>query len=317
VRRLSGVSLYPLNGNVAAHIGGVQASTLIAQRMTAKMHRELLVWGAAGNRGQCGYYPQPLMDKRNYKMTMLHPVPQTDKLDGRCCQPYGRTTAIWGAGKEFPYQGEDFAYLIFRKRNCCASVSLLPAWLLSLAAWGAPPGLPDEAALRAEMARQKARGEELLIRRAEETFRADPGRPVQSAPQVTQPRGHPLSRGPTRWPLAERYRQTQGTKGKQEIGPDLLVFVSFAMPRASLERLAADAAKADGGAGLPRAPRMDRSGRPCRPSNPWPRLGARAILHPEAFTRHRIEGRCRCTCWARAGGGCDDAADSCTDGLAR
>jgi conjugal transfer pilus assembly protein TraU len=115
-------SMYPLNGNVAAHIGGVQASTLIAQRMTAKMHRELLVWGASGNRGRCGYYPQPLMDKRNYKMTMLHPVPQTDKIDGKCCQPYGRTTALWGAGKSFPYRGEDFSYLIFRKRNCCASV---------------------------------------------------------------------------------------------------------------------------------------------------------------------------------------------------
>jgi conjugal transfer pilus assembly protein TraU len=115
-------SLYPLNGNVAAHIGGVQASTLITQRMTAKMHRELLVWGASGDRGQCGYYPQPVMDKRNYKMTMLHPIPQTKKIDGKCCQPYGRTTAIWGAGREFPYQGEDFAYLIFRKRNCCASV---------------------------------------------------------------------------------------------------------------------------------------------------------------------------------------------------
>ena len=107
---------------MAAHIGGVQASTLITQRMTAKMHRELLVWGASGNRGQCGYYPQPVMDKRNYKMTMLHPIPQTEKIDGKCCQPYGRTTAIWGAGREFPYQGEDFAYLIFRKRNCCASV---------------------------------------------------------------------------------------------------------------------------------------------------------------------------------------------------
>jgi conjugal transfer pilus assembly protein TraU len=115
-------SMYPLNGNINAHIGGVQASTLIAQRMLAKMHRELLIWSASGSRGQCGYYPQPLMDKRNYKFTMLHPIPQTKKIAGRCCQPFGRTTALWGAGREFPYKGEDFSYLVFRKRDCCASV---------------------------------------------------------------------------------------------------------------------------------------------------------------------------------------------------
>ncbi len=113
-------SLYPLNGHVQAHVGGVQASSLLAQRMTAKMHREMLIWAASGDAGQCGYYPQPLMDKTNYKYQMLYPVPQTEKINGKCCQPFGRTTAIWGAGKQIPYIGEDFAYLIFRKRNCCA-----------------------------------------------------------------------------------------------------------------------------------------------------------------------------------------------------
>ncbi|WP_422822808.1 TraU family protein [Vibrio fluvialis] len=27
---------------------------------------------------------------------------------------------MWGAGREFPYKGEDFTYLIWRKRTCCA-----------------------------------------------------------------------------------------------------------------------------------------------------------------------------------------------------
>lgn len=115
-------SMYPLDGWVASHIGGVQASTLIVQRMAAKMHRELLIWAASGSSGQCGYYPQPLMDKTNYKMQMVYPTPNTAKVDGRCCQTFGRTTAIWGAGKEYPYRGEDYAYMVFRKRNCCATV---------------------------------------------------------------------------------------------------------------------------------------------------------------------------------------------------
>ncbi|MBN8764114.1 MAG: TraU family protein, partial [Thiobacillus sp.] len=39
--------------------------------------------------------------------------------DGKCCSTMGRTTVISGAGKEFPYKGEDFAYMLFRKRDCC------------------------------------------------------------------------------------------------------------------------------------------------------------------------------------------------------
>lgn len=112
--------MYPLTGWVGAKVGGVQSSTLLVQRMTNKLHREGLMWSAAGDDGQCGFYPQPLMDKRNYKMQMLYPIPNTKKITGRCCQPFGRTSVVWGAGKEFPYKGEDFSYQIFRKRDCCS-----------------------------------------------------------------------------------------------------------------------------------------------------------------------------------------------------
>ncbi|MBK9349913.1 MAG: TraU family protein [Sulfuritalea sp.] len=113
-------SIYPMSGHVAAHIGGVQASALLTQRMTAKMHRQLATFDGAGAAGLCGYYMQPIMDKTHYKLQMVYPVPNTQKDAGQCCQPYGRTTMIWGAGKEFPVTGEDFSYQIFRKRNCCA-----------------------------------------------------------------------------------------------------------------------------------------------------------------------------------------------------
>lgn len=115
-------SIYPMNGHVTTHIGGVQASALLTQRITAKMHRQLLTWSGTGTSGLCGYYMQPIMDKTQYKMQMVYPIPNTQKFDGQCCQPYGRSTVVWGAGKEFPVAGEDFAYQIFRKRNCCASV---------------------------------------------------------------------------------------------------------------------------------------------------------------------------------------------------
>jgi conjugal transfer pilus assembly protein TraU len=118
-------SAYPFNGHVQAHVSGVQASSLLVQRMTSKLHREGVMWAASGSEGQCGYYPQPVMDKTNYKYQMLYPVPQTEKINDRCCQPYGRTTVLWGAGKQIPYIGEDYAYMIFRKRNCCAGAAIV------------------------------------------------------------------------------------------------------------------------------------------------------------------------------------------------
>jgi conjugal transfer pilus assembly protein TraU len=111
--------VYPLDGHVAAHIGGVQSSVLLAQRLTAKLHRELLAWGYHGTEALCGPYLEPIMDKRAYKTQLTYPVPNTSSIDGKCCQPFGRTTVVWGSGKEFPVKGEDFAYILFRKRNCC------------------------------------------------------------------------------------------------------------------------------------------------------------------------------------------------------
>lgn len=115
--------IYPLTGHVPAHSGGVDASSLLMQRLTNKLHRQGLMWAASGDDGLCGFYPQMVMDRANYKSQLTYPIPNTQKVLGRCCQPFGRTTFVWGAGKELPYVGEDFAYQIFRKRSCCAGVS--------------------------------------------------------------------------------------------------------------------------------------------------------------------------------------------------
>lgn len=117
-------SIYPFNGHVQAHVSPVQASSLLVQRMTAKLHREGLMWGSYGVDGLCSNYPMPVMDKNQYKYHMVYPIPQTLTIAGRCCQPFGRTTAIWGAGMSFPFAGEDFAYEVFKKKNCCMGVGL-------------------------------------------------------------------------------------------------------------------------------------------------------------------------------------------------
>ena len=107
-------SLYPFTGSISAHVGGVQASLLATQRFIAKLHREFLLDVYAGEAALCGKYKCPIILKSQYKTQMLYPIPVTNG-----CQPLGRTDILWGSGKEFPYKGEDFGYLIWRKRNCC------------------------------------------------------------------------------------------------------------------------------------------------------------------------------------------------------
>ncbi len=107
-------SLYPFSGHISAHVGGVQGSLLATQRLIAKLHREFLLKGTSGADAMCHKTPMPIIKKSQYKTQMTYPVPQTHD-----CMPLGRSDIQWGSQKEFPYRGEDFGYLIWRKRNCC------------------------------------------------------------------------------------------------------------------------------------------------------------------------------------------------------
>lgn len=106
--------MYPLNGRIQAHIGSVQSALLAAERMTYKLHRELVEWGTSGNSNDqiCNKYPMPMLKKSQYRSQLVVPVPSD-------CYPFGRSTTLYEAGKEIPISGEDFGFLIWRKRNCC------------------------------------------------------------------------------------------------------------------------------------------------------------------------------------------------------
>lgn len=106
-------SVYPFTSYTANHYGGVVASTSLVEKMTYKMHRELLLWGTVGQEGLCGKYPMPIWKKSQYRYQMAYPVASQ-------CHPYGRSTVLWESGKEYPVKGEDFAYVVWRKRHCCA-----------------------------------------------------------------------------------------------------------------------------------------------------------------------------------------------------
>lgn len=109
---------YPLQGTLATN-STLSASMNIAKKAFTLQHRTLRVWGMSGSSGMCGYYPQPFLDDTDYKLSMTYPRAQTDPINGKCCQPFGASTLLWGAGRTWPVTGEDMSYMVFRKRDCC------------------------------------------------------------------------------------------------------------------------------------------------------------------------------------------------------
>jgi conjugal transfer pilus assembly protein TraU len=59
-----------------------------------------------------------MIRKSQYRLQLIAPVPNTTAPV--CCPPIGQSSLVWGSGKAFPVQGEDFTFLVFRKRDCCA-----------------------------------------------------------------------------------------------------------------------------------------------------------------------------------------------------
>ena len=112
-------ALYPFTGRVSSHVGGVQASSLLAGRMLAKQHRLGLLQRASGTKpvDVCLKQRALWFPKNTYRLSMVYPKPT---VGDRGCMPLGRSTVLWEGGHEYPVKGEDFSWLVWRKRNCCA-----------------------------------------------------------------------------------------------------------------------------------------------------------------------------------------------------
>lgn len=114
--------MYPLTGNISAKVSRDQVGRLQTARLLAKLHAAGSQWSAAGSDAMCGYYPELIMDKRQYKVSRLLPFPD-QKIFGACCMPIGRTTILAESGTQAPTPGfKDFGYAIFRKRDCCSGI---------------------------------------------------------------------------------------------------------------------------------------------------------------------------------------------------
>lgn len=111
-------SVFPLTGHVGAHVSGVQASLLLTSRVLFRMHRTGTLTGSMGQKALCHTFYQPIWRKAQYRTQMVYPIPGMSK-EPFPCNPLGRSSVPWEAGREFPVKGENFTYLIWRKRSCC------------------------------------------------------------------------------------------------------------------------------------------------------------------------------------------------------
>lgn len=118
-------SMYPLDGNLHGATP-IDDSVLTMERFMHKLHREMLQFSTAGAKAVFApVVPAPIMDKTEYKYSMVYPVRFHDPLSGgKCCSFFGRTTMGWDAGHNIPITGEDFAYHIYQRRDCCSGITI-------------------------------------------------------------------------------------------------------------------------------------------------------------------------------------------------
>jgi conjugal transfer pilus assembly protein TraU len=112
-------ALYPMTGDANEHYGGVQASESVSAKLLARMHRFGLARQTGGSgRALCTPKVAPIIPKSMYRFQVTRPKAKTS---GRyACGPLGSSTQFVDSGREYPFKGESFGWLTWRKRNCCA-----------------------------------------------------------------------------------------------------------------------------------------------------------------------------------------------------
>ena len=107
-------SLYPLGGSKQFHEGGPDTALQLTERMAFTLHRVGLEFDTSTIAAMCFNIPQPIMRKGQYKSAFMYPIPSTTRAYG-----FGVPSIMFHAGREFPYKGEDFSLMVWRKKTCC------------------------------------------------------------------------------------------------------------------------------------------------------------------------------------------------------
>lgn len=103
---------YPLTGWTNSK-NMVEDSASVAASIIYKLHRELILWGSWGQAGLCGHFPMPIWRKSAYRLQIATPVPFF-------ATTIGTSGLLWNQAKNPPFIGDNFGYILFKKRDCCA-----------------------------------------------------------------------------------------------------------------------------------------------------------------------------------------------------
>ena len=108
-------SVFPLSGT-SIQKSPIQSAALMTERLDYKMHDLGMVPDSVGENspGICSQHYNVVMPKSRYRYQMVG-----NSSDTHSCYPFGRTVSDWEGGHDNVGEGDNFSFLIFRKRNCC------------------------------------------------------------------------------------------------------------------------------------------------------------------------------------------------------
>ena len=105
---------YPLTGSKPTSDSYMQDVAGIAAKAIYKLHRDLILWGTFGQAGLCGRYPMPIWIKTAYRLQPVIPVPNP------IATVIGQSGLLWDWGKNPPMTFDNFGFMLFKRRECCA-----------------------------------------------------------------------------------------------------------------------------------------------------------------------------------------------------
>ena len=156
------------------------------------------------------------------------------------------------------------------------------AWYRGSHAADLPAQMPKDAAIEKAMAEQREKSVNIMNQVDQRA------RGYQSAPAPLRLPDATLQKGRDPLTVAKNYRQKNVAPRTAQEKADLLAFVSFSMPAASLARLAGEAARS--GAVLVFRGLKDNSMKATAAAfTPYSKMGARAQVDPTAFKRYGVK----------------------------
>lgn len=115
-------STYPLNGHVAHQASPLQAAVLLTERADFKLHRLSAIKDSQckdmGNAlSLCETKFSAIMPKSRYRYQLVNTI-----ADAKHCHPFGKSVTTFESGHINPKDGDNFGFLVWKKRNCCFGV---------------------------------------------------------------------------------------------------------------------------------------------------------------------------------------------------